>query len=172
MAHTIIKPAIRIFVSSVHKEFCDERRSIREFIENDPLLKQFFEVFLFEELPAGDQRTDQGYLDEVGQCTIYLGIFGEHYGPEDAEGLSSTEREFDFATQQCKYRLIFVKVGDDSGQHAKMYALVRKSAGLVVQRHFTDLSDLKSQISVALAEYLRESGILTADQIREKTTAG
>jgi len=33
-------------------------------------------------------------LDEVGECDIYVGLFGNEYGYEDAGGVSPTEREF------------------------------------------------------------------------------
>lgn len=46
----------RIFVSSVQKELASERRAVADFIRNDPLLRRFFDVFLFEDLPAGDRR--------------------------------------------------------------------------------------------------------------------
>jgi hypothetical protein len=42
----------RIFVSSVQKELAVERRSVRDFVEGDALLRRFFDVFLFEDLPA------------------------------------------------------------------------------------------------------------------------
>jgi len=151
---------IGIFISSVQKEFGEERRAIHEFIHNDPLLKQFFHAFIFEDLPAADHRPDEIYLDEVNRCTIYLGIYGKHYGPEDAEGLSPTEREFNRATEQCKHRLIFVQGSDDSGRHSKMSALIRTAAGQVIRRRFTDISDLKTQIYAALVQYLSENGLL------------
>ena len=49
----------------------------------------FSDVFLFEELPAKDQRTDQIYLKEVEKCDIYLGIFGYEYGYENRVGYIS-----------------------------------------------------------------------------------
>ena len=49
-----------IFVSSVQKEFAQERRAIRDFVEGDALLRRFFDVFLFEDLPASDRRADEG----------------------------------------------------------------------------------------------------------------
>ena len=64
-------------------------------------------VFLFEDLPARDQRADKVYLNEVNRSNIYIGLFGNEYGYEDPEGISPTEREFDKATKACKYRLIF-----------------------------------------------------------------
>jgi len=62
-------------------------------------------VFLFEDLPAGDQRTDRVYLKKVDRCDIYVELFGNEYGFEDIEDLSPTEREFDRATEQGKYSL-------------------------------------------------------------------
>jgi len=71
-------PAIRlkIFVSSVQKEFQEIRRDLKAFFLGDAVLRRFIsEVFLFEELPAGDRRADQVYLEAVERCDIYLGIF-------------------------------------------------------------------------------------------------
>ncbi len=39
----------RIFISSVQREFADERRMLAEYIRTDALLGRFFDVFLFEE---------------------------------------------------------------------------------------------------------------------------
>ena len=103
-----------IFISSVQKELAEERRAVKAFVEGDPLLRRFFTVFLFEDLPASDRRADEVYLDEVDRCAVYVGLFGNEYGFEDAEGVSPTEREFDRATRQGKPRLIFVKGADDS----------------------------------------------------------
>ena len=76
-------PAMRlkIFISSVQKEFQEIRRDLKAFLLGDAVLRRFIsEVFLFEELPAGDRRADQVYLEAVERCNIYLGIFGYEYG--------------------------------------------------------------------------------------------
>lgn len=85
---------IRIFISSVQTEFAQERAALRDYLRGDPLMRRFFEVFLFEEVPASDRRPDALYLDEVERCDLYVGLFGSAYGTEDAEGLSPTEREY------------------------------------------------------------------------------
>src|SRR5262245_11765264 len=95
-----------IFVSSVQKELKEERRALDAFVGADPLLRRFFKVFLFENLPAVDRRVDAVYLDEVDRCAIYVGLFGSEYGSQDASGVSPTEREFDRATQRGKPRLV------------------------------------------------------------------
>src|SRR5438132_12166797 len=98
----------RIFISSVQKELAVERRALKDYIHGDPLLRRFFEVFLFEDLAASDRRADEVYLAEVERCSIYIGLFGRDYGFEDKSGLSPTEREFLDATEHCKERLLFV----------------------------------------------------------------
>lgn len=70
----------KIFISSVQTEFTQERQSLFEYLLSDPLLGRFFEPFLFERLPAIDQRADVVYLNEVQQCNIYLGLLGVQYG--------------------------------------------------------------------------------------------
>ena len=104
----------QIFISSVQKELAAERCALKDYVNGDPLLCRFFEVFLFEDVPAADRRADHVYLEEVDQSLIYVGLFGDEYGREDADGISSTEREFDCATKAGKVRLIFVKGSDDA----------------------------------------------------------
>lgn len=118
----------KIFISSVQKEFKSERSQLRDYIHGDALLRRFFDVFLFEELPASDRRADNVYLADVRTADIYLGLFGDEYGAEDKEGKSATHREFQEAAKASKSRLIFVKGDDDSHRHKKMRRLIR-SAG-------------------------------------------
>jgi hypothetical protein len=84
---------------------------------------RFFEVFLFEDIPAADRRADEIYLAEVDRCSVYVGMFGNDYGFEDTAGVSPTEHEFDRASAAGKLRLIFVKGTDDAARHPKMLAL-------------------------------------------------
>ena len=46
---------LRIFLSSVQKEFAAERSALRDYLRGDALMRRFFEVFLFEEVPAADR---------------------------------------------------------------------------------------------------------------------
>jgi hypothetical protein len=61
---------IRIFISSVQKEFAEERAALRDYLRGDPLFRRFFDVFLFEDVPAIDRRADEVYLHEVERCDI------------------------------------------------------------------------------------------------------
>ena len=125
-----------IFVSSAQKELAEERRAVKAFVEGDALLRRYFTVFLFEDLPAADRRADEVYLDEVDRCAIYVGLFGNDYGYEDVDGVSPTEREFDRATERGRPRLIFVKGTDDKGRQPKMESLVGKAGDQLIRRRF------------------------------------
>ena len=73
---------IRIFVSSVQEEFVEQRLALRDYVHGDPLMRRFFEVFLFEDAPAADRRPEALYLNEVERSDIYVGLFGSEYGTE------------------------------------------------------------------------------------------
>ncbi|HRT93992.1 MAG TPA: ATP-binding protein [Planctomycetota bacterium] len=149
-----------LFISSVQKELQAERRAIAAFVRGDALLRRYFDVFLFEDLPAADRRADEVYLDEVDRCGVYVGLFADEYGPEDADGLSATEREFNRATHQGKPRLIFVKGSDDKERHPKMLKLIRRASRQLIRRRFADIPDLTAQLYASLVQHLEEDGLL------------
>lgn len=148
-----------IFISSVQKEFSEERRAIKDFVEGDPLLRRFFNVFLFEGLPASDRRVDEVYLQEVDRCLIYVGILGSDYGFEDTESLSPTEKEFDRATLRGKERLIFI-TGKDSERHKKMQGLINKAGNQLIRRRFIGTADLNAELYASLVEFMERTGVL------------
>ena len=151
---------LKVFISSVQKELQVERRALKDYIYGDPLLGRFFKVFLFEDLPAGDRRADDVYMEEVERCDVYVGLFGMGYGKEDSEGFSPTEREFDRATEKGKTRLVFVKGSEDKGRHPKMMKLVQKAGSQLIRRRFNDVPDLTTALYASLLECLEKTGKL------------
>ncbi len=151
----------RIFVSSVQKEFAAERAALRDYVRADPLLRRFFDVFLFEDLPAADRRADQAYLEQVRACGLYLGLFGDEYGAANARGLSPTECEFNRATELGRPRLIYVKGADDAAKHPKMRALIRRAGADLVRRRFTDVASLRTAVYASLVQYLEEQRLIS-----------
>ena len=150
---------LRIFISSVQKEFASERRDLKAFLLGDAFLKRFVaDVFLFEELPARDQRADDLYLAEVEACDIYIGIFGNEYGHEDADGLSPTEREYLHATKLRRTRLIFVWGQEDKTRSPKMKHLIRRASAELVRRRVADMPALTAEVYASLVDYLDRRG--------------
>ena len=155
-----MKP-LRIFISSVQKEFAQIRRDLKAFLLGDAVLRRFVsEVFLFEEMPAKDRRADQVYLEEVERCDIYLGIFGYDYGFEDQVGISPTEREYDHATRHRKARLVYVWGVDDKKRASKMQQLVRKAGSELIRRRVEDVSALTTEVYASLVDHLDRLGAL------------
>jgi len=154
-----MKP-IRVFISSVQKEFAEERAALRDYLRGDPLMRRFFEVFLFEDCPAKDRRADELYLEEVERCDIYVGLLGDSYGFEARDGLSPTHLEFQRATELKKHRLIFVKGADDSRRDSKMAALVAEAAGQVIRRRFVSPAELLAGVYASLVDYLADKELL------------
>ena len=148
----------KIFVSGVQKELKADRLALRDYIHGDPLLSRFFEVFLFESQPASDRRTDDVYLEEVKASDIYLGLFGNTYGPEDGGGRSPTHREFLLATELGKPRLIFIKGEDDSKRHPKMLDLIRSAGEQLIRRRFSTQPELHAAVYASLVHYLLSVG--------------
>ena len=145
---------MRIFISSVQREFAEERAALRDYLRGDPLMRRFFDFFLFEDVPASDRRPDALYLDEVRHSDIYVGLFGDDYGSEDADGISPTEREFDQATASGIHRLIFVKGTNDTDRHPKMQELINKAQSGLIRKRFNSSEELVTALYAALVEYL------------------
>ncbi len=154
---------IHIFISSVQREFAQERNALRDFLRGDPLMRRFFDVFLFEDVPASDRRPDSLYLDEVEQSDLYVGLFGNDYGSEDVDGISPTEREFDQATASGVQRLIFVKGTDDNARHPKMQALIRKAQAGLIRKRFDKSEELVMAFYAALVEYLGSKDVIRSE---------
>ena len=152
--------SLKIFISSVQKEFAEERTALRDYLRGDALMRRFFEPFLFEDAPAANRRADDVYLDEVNDSPIYLGLLGHEYGFEDAEGISPTQREFELASARNKLRLIFVKGRDDKGRHPKMQALIRRAGSELIRRRFTTLEELMPAVYAALVQVLEDRELL------------
>ena len=162
----------RLFISSVQKELAPERVAVARHVRTDPLLRRFFDAFLFEELPPRDRRADDIYLEKVEQASVYLGLFGNEYGAEDAEGLSPTEREFDRATIRGIERLIFVKGDSDEGRHPKMAGLIRKAAGQLVRRRFNSIDELLRLLQDSLVIFLENRGVIQSRAFEERPCPG
>jgi len=152
---------LKVFVSSVQKEFEQLRPSLKAFLLGDAVLQRFIaEVFLFEELPAKDRRADQVYLEQVERCDIYLGIFGYEYGNEDRDGISPTEHEYLHATKHGRTRLVYVWGSDEKKRSPKMRRLIGQVSSELIRRRVDDISALTAEVYASLVDYLDGIGAL------------
>jgi len=147
----------KIFISSTQSEFKEERKLLAEYLYSDALLCKFFDVFLFENLPANNKKSEKVYLDEVKQCDIYIGLFGREYGYETADGTSPTEKEFNCAVKNHKVKLIFVTNHKDTERHPKEFKLIKKAEKYVVRKKFSNSLELKTAVYNSLVRFLEEN---------------
>ena len=100
----------KIFVSGNQSELSKERLAVKEVINDNSVFKRFFDVFLFEDVPATSQRPNMTYIGEVKNSDIFIGILGNDYGSTDEEGLSPTERELRTFIENSPHSDIFIFV--------------------------------------------------------------
>jgi len=163
----------KIFLSSVQKELAAERRAVKDFITHDPLLSRLIsDVFLFEDIPAGDRKPDDIYLDEVEQCDIYLAIFGNQYGWKNEDGKSPTELEFEHATKTHRERLVFVKGSEDKSREPDMAKLVNRAGRQVTRRRFSDTPGLIREVYASLVECLANRGVIRSTPFDDSVCNG
>ena len=149
----------RIFISSVQKEFAYERKLLKRYISRNPAYKRLFDTFVFEEdVVASDRRTDEVYLDELRSCDIYIGLIGNEYGYEDAEGVSPTEREYDEATRLGLIRLMFVVGGNNDGRAEKEIRFLKKISESLIRARCEDRNELLPEIYAGLDGLLVDQG--------------
>ena len=149
----------RIFISCVQREFAKERKALADYLRKDAILGRFFDVFLFEEVPAQERSADGVYLGEVDACDIYLGIVGRTYGNVNASGVSATEREYTRAFKRHKTRICFV-LRSDGPAEPKQAAFISRVNADVVRKGFVDYDDLRTGVYSALAKYLEDRGLI------------
>ncbi|MHC1689824.1 MAG: Fic family protein [Bacteroidales bacterium] len=151
----------KVFISSPQVEFAEERKEIDLFLKTDLLLKSFFEPIIFEKLPAASHSPNKVFLDEVKKSQIYIGLMGTEYGYEDANGVSPTEQEYDYAVSQQLERWIYIKEVEGKNRHSKEEKFIRKVASEISYKPFKTLDDLKHEIYKSCLAFLRNKGQIT-----------
>ena len=160
----------KIFISSVQREFAEERKLLAEYIRKDAILGKFFEVFLFEEVPAQERSALDVYLSEVDACDIYLGILGAEYGAVDRKGVSATEREYERAERKQKERICFIRSGIE--REPKESAFVARVNAERTRKSFATWDDLRVAVYAALANFLEARGLISVLPFDSSKTAG
>ena len=152
---------MKVFISSVQKEFAAERETLYQYFINDPLLSSFFEPILFERLPAASQAPDKVYIAEVSHSQVYIGLLGLQYGYEDEYGVSPTEREYNHATSLHLDRFAFIKDVGGESRHPKEDEFIQRVNTSLTRRRFDTIENLKHEVSKALFALLQQKGLIS-----------
>ncbi len=158
---------LKIFISSVQKEFELERKALVRYIRNDALLGSFFEVFLFEEIAASGKKTFQVYLTELTVANIYIGLLGNEYGFEDSLGISPTEHEYNEAKRNHLQKWIYIKGYNDENRHPKELKFIQMVGVDVSRKRFETMEDLKTEVYKSCVRYLKQTGKIMSHEFDE-----
>jgi len=150
----------KIFISSVQEELKKERLELKEFTTQDALLKKYFNVFLFEDLPAKSKSAKTTYLKEVSDSDIVILLLGKDYGKVGSNGISAIEREFRKAVEENLKILAFIKRANNSDRDRRVVKLIKEIENNYIYKEFKDISHLKDHVYSSLVELLEDEGIL------------
>lgn len=155
----------KIFISSVQSEFREERRDLKAFLLQDPIIKDFVEsVFIFEDIPAVQHPPSGIFLPAIGNADIYIGLFGQSYGNADADGISPTEREYDLATKKGLVQWIyFFDKKADVPVVPQMAALRKKAEQEHTRRRVDSIQGLIKEVYSTFVDFLRANRLLARE---------
>lgn len=99
----------QVFVSSTFRDLVEERQdTIRNILDLNHI-PAGMELF-----PAADVAQLSYIKKIIDECDYYLLIVGGRYGSLDDEGISFTEREYDYAVEKGKFVVAFVHSDPDA----------------------------------------------------------
>ena len=130
----------KIFLSSNRQEFHNERRLIKEAIENDIILNRFFKIFSFEEEPASGKTPQNRYSEAVLESDIYIGLLGSKYGTILESGISPTETEYNLFDDDENTYFFLKEVYKREDKTNEFIKLIRE-----IKRSLSDFLDEKIQ---------------------------
>ncbi|PKL66721.1 MAG: hypothetical protein CVV28_09995 [Methanobacteriales archaeon HGW-Methanobacteriales-1] len=161
---------IKVFVSGNQKELSDERFAVKDAIVNTPIIRNYFEPFLFEDLPAAGRDAVSTYLSEVKSSDIYIGILGNSYGLRNENGVSATELEYKTFLENVTNGeiLLFIKGHNNSLRDSETTEFFNKAKKLSVYKRFNSIKDLKDEIIMSLESFLISEGHINFEEFDDR----
>jgi ATP-dependent DNA helicase RecG len=160
----------KVFISGNQRELQEERIAVKEVILNTSIIRDFFEPFLFEDLPAGGRDAVSTYLNEVKSSDIYIGILGNSYGQKNENGISATELEYHTFLENVNDGeiLLFIKCHDDSLRDSATNEFFNKAKKLSVYKRFNSIKGLKNQVIRSLEAFLISEGRISFEEFDDR----
>jgi hypothetical protein len=89
---TIMDKRYQVFVSSTYADLKEERQRVMQTLMEADCIPAGMELF-----PAADEEQFAFIKKVIDDCDYYLIIIGGRYGSTTADGISYTEKEYDYA---------------------------------------------------------------------------
>ncbi|WLI14427.1 MULTISPECIES: DUF4062 domain-containing protein [Pseudomonas] len=150
----------QVFVSSTYKDLKDERQSVTETLMGMDCIPASMELF-----PAADEEQWEFIKKIIDDCDYYLLIIGGRYGSLSPDGISYTEKEFDYAVEKrikvvalihrSPNKLSFEKSEESPEAREKLQAFREKvSTGRLVG-YWDQGSELAGLVALSLGKTIR-----------------
>jgi hypothetical protein len=160
-----------VFVSSTYEDLREERAAVQKALLQLHCMPIGMELF-----GSDDEETWEVIKRQINDCDYFVVIVADKYGSVADDGISYTEKEYDYAREVKKPVLAFVhgnrggivrdKTESDPGKRSKLDAFIEKVRRSPVS-FFTAPHDLATQVTVSFVN-LRERrpaiGFIRADQ--------
>src|SRR5271154_3887352 len=145
-----------VFISSTYEDLREERAAVQKALLQLHCMPIGMELF-----GAADEETWDFIKRQIEDCDYYVVIVADKYGSADEDGVSYTEKEYDYAREAKKPVLAFVhndrgniprnKAEVDPEKRSKLEAFIQK-----VQRSpvsfFAAPHDLATQVTVSFVK--------------------
>lgn len=145
----------QIFISSTFEDLKEERRFVRDAILN---IHQF--PIGMEQFSAGGISQWEVIKESIDTSDYYVLLVGKRYGSLDENGISYTEREFNYAREQGVPVLAFIKADDakyvagqiesDRKKQKKLQAFTEKAKTGRIVKWFKEPYELQALVVTAL----------------------
>ena len=152
----------QIFVSSTYQDL----KSAREKVVKTILSLYHFPVGM-EMFSADDAEQWEVIKDTIDNSDYYIVIIGHKYGSETSDGISFTEKEFDYAANKGIPILAFIRErnvatkpeerDDDLGKQSKLNRFIEKATKSRMCDFWTTEDELASKVAIALTKIFRKS---------------
>ena len=150
----------QVFVSSTYTDLISERQAVMSALLQLGALPAGMELF-----PAADDEAWVLIKRVIDESDYYLLVVGGRYGSVDSEGLSYTEREYDYATSQRRPVMAFLhqdpgKLPFESSEgdpvaREKLTAFRKKVQAAKHVKFWTSAEDLSGKIALSFATFTR-----------------
>ncbi|MBF4619501.1 DUF4062 domain-containing protein [Clavibacter sp. VKM Ac-2873] len=141
----------QVFVSSLIADMPEERRAVREAIEECGATP-----VMFEDLGGQDVSADRAYLAGVRRSTSYVGLFGNRDGVRIPDGYSATHAEFREAEKEGLRLCVFVNGEDGSGMDGSQRDLIAGTRNPYTTSSWSSVDDLKMRVKGRLMDLAGE----------------
>lgn len=168
----------QVFVSSTFVDLQSERNVVRSAILDLGHFPAGMEMF-----PATDTSQLDYIFRVIDQSDYYVLVIGGRYGSIDEQGVSFTEREYDYAVETGRTVLAFVHAKPDEipAKYVELAGPAKEKLEQFTQKVSTgrlvklwnDAADLQSGAIIALTHAFRDSpqiGWVRGDRVPEKST--